>query len=150
MKQNVMKQYVMKQRVAVITLPVADLRDAKAFYCEGLGWTPAFENDEVVFFQLNGLVLSLFLKSAFEKDINAGSTTGGHGFALAHNVENRAQVDAVIAQARAAGARILKEPTATEWGGYAAYFADPDGHTWEVAHNPAWPISAEGYVTFAM
>lgn len=138
----------MKQRVAVITLPVADLQRSKRFYCDGLGWTPAFENPEVIFFQMNGLVLSLFLKSTFEKDINAAAATGGYAFALAHNVERRDEVDAVIAQAHRAGARILKEPTPPEWGGYAGYFADPDGHAWEVAYNPAWPISEEGYTTF--
>jgi len=140
----------MQQRLSVITLPVADLRRSAAFYCAGFGWTPAFENEEVIFFQLNGFVLSLFLKSAFEKDINARVADGGHAFALAHNVEGRLEVDDVFAQARNAGARILKEPVATEWGGYAGYFADPDGHAWEVAHNPAWPISEEGYTTFRM
>jgi uncharacterized protein len=138
----------MKQRVAVITLPVADLSRAKTFYCEGLGWTPAFENAEVIFFQLNGVVLSLFLKTAFEKDIGADTIAGGYNFALAHNVEHGEEVDVIIAQARNAGARILKEPVTPEWGGYAAYFADPDGHAWEVAYNSAWPISEEGYVTF--
>jgi predicted lactoylglutathione lyase len=140
----------MKQRVAVITLPVQDLPAAKKFYCDGLGWTAVFENNEVVFFQLNGLVLGLFLKPSFEKDIQASSVSHGRTFALAHNVESRDEVDQVMAEAAKAGAMILKAPVAPGWGGYAGYFADPDGHVWEVAYNPAWPISAEGYATFRL
>lgn len=139
----------MKQRVSVITLPVADLRISRHFYCDGLGWVPAFENDEVIFFQINGMVLALFLKSAFDADLRAAATTTGHSFALGHNVGSRAEADAVFAEALAAGATAMKLPAPTSWGGYSGYFADPDGHAWEVAHNPFWPISAEGYVRFA-
>jgi catechol 2,3-dioxygenase-like lactoylglutathione lyase family enzyme len=139
----------MKQRVAVITLPVTNLDIARKFYCEGLGWTSVFENPEVVFFQLNGMVLGLFLKPSFEKDIQAPSISNARGFALGHNVESRDEVEAAIAQARAAGAIILKEPAAPEWGGYSGYFSDPDGHVWEVAYNPVWKISPEGYTSFS-
>jgi predicted lactoylglutathione lyase len=138
----------MKQRVAVITLPVLNISAAKKFYCDGLGWTAVFENDEVIFFQLNGLVLGLFLKASFEKDIRASSVSHGRTVALAHNVETREDVDAVMAEAVAAGAVVLKAPVEPPWGGYAGTFADQDGHVWEVAYNPAWPISAEGYTTF--
>jgi predicted lactoylglutathione lyase len=144
------KERPMKQRVAVITLPVEELAVAKKFYCDGLGWSPVFENHEVVFFQLNGLVLGLFLKPSFEKDIQASSVSHGRTVALGHNVESREEVDLVMAQAGAAGATILKAPVAPGWGGYAGYFADPAGHVWEVAFNPAWPISAEGYATFRL
>jgi catechol 2,3-dioxygenase-like lactoylglutathione lyase family enzyme len=139
----------MKQSVSVITLPVADLQLSRHFYCDGLGWVPAFENDEVIFFQINGLVLALFLKTAFEADLQGATLTAGNSFALGHNVGSRAEADAVFAAALAAGARTMKTPRPTSWGGYAGYFADPDGHLWEVAHNPFWPISEEGYVRFA-
>lgn len=139
----------MKQRVSVITLAVADLRISRRFYCDGLGWVPAFENDEVIFFQINGMVLALFLKSAFNADLHAAAATTGHSFAFGHNVGSRAEADAVFAEALAAGATAMKAPGPTSWGGYSGYFADPDGHAWEVAHNPFWPISAEGYVRFA-
>lgn len=139
----------MKQRVSVITLPVADLHISRRFYCDGLGWIPAFENDEVIFFQINGMVLALFLKAAFEADLHAAPGAPGHSFALGHNVGSRAEADAVFAEALAAGATAMKAPEPTSWGGYSGYFADPDGHAWEVAHNPFWPISAEGYVRFA-
>jgi predicted lactoylglutathione lyase len=140
----------MKQRVAVITLPVQNISAAKTFYCEGLGWTAAFENEEVTFFQLNGLVLGLFLKESFEKDIQASSVRHGRTVALAHNVETREEVEAVMAEAIAAGATLLKAPVEPPWGGYAGTFADPDGHVWEVAYNPAWPISEAGHTTFRM
>jgi predicted lactoylglutathione lyase len=138
----------MKQRVSVVTLPVGDLHVAKAFYCDGLGWSPVFDNGEVMFFQFNGFIVSLWLKRAFEKDIQATSISHGRTFALGHNVTSRDEVDAVMNEARAAGATIVKEPATTEWGGYSGYFADPDGHVWELAFNPAWPISAEGTTSF--
>jgi predicted lactoylglutathione lyase len=138
----------MKQRVSVITLPVADVKAARHFYCDGLGWSPAFENDELVFFQINGLVLALFLKSAFEADMQAACATQTNGVALGHNVGSREEADAVFEQALAAGAIAMKPPKPTSWGGYSGYFRDPDGHVWEVAHNPFWPISPEGYVRF--
>jgi predicted lactoylglutathione lyase len=140
----------MKQRVAIITLPVVDLDIARTFYCQGLGWSPVFENHEIVFFQLNGLVLGLWLKPSFEKDIQAPSVHNGRSFALGHNVDSRDEVEAVITQAHAAGATILREPMTMEWGGCSGYFADPDGHVWEVAFNPAWKISPEGYTSFGV
>lgn len=139
----------MKQRVSVITLPVADLQASRNFYCDGLGWIPEFENDEVIFFQINGMVLALFLKTAFEADLHAALAPQGRTFALGHNVGSRAEADAVFAEALAAGATAMKTPEPTPWGGYSGYFSDPDGHAWEVAHNPFWPISEEGYVRFA-
>lgn len=139
----------MQQRVSVITLPVANIARSTAFYCRGLGWEPAFANDEVVFFQMNGLVLSLFQKQGFVEDSTQPWQPGHSSFALAHNTHSRDDVDAVFAEALAAGARAVKPPQTTFWGGYAGYFADPDGHLWEVAHNPAWPITAEGGTLFA-
>lgn len=140
----------MEQRISVVTLGVADLARARAFYADGLGWTPVMEADEVVFFQLNGLVLGLFGRADLAADAgleDAGAGAGG--MALGYNVRAREEVDAVLAEAVAAGARLLKPGRDTFWGGYAGYFADPDGHLWEVAWNPPWPIDAQGNVTFA-
>ena len=139
----------MEQRVSVITLPVTDIARSKAFYCAGLSWEAAFANEEAVFFQLNGLVLSLFRQQGFVEDSTRPWQPGHSSFALAHNTRSQAEVDTVFAQALAAGATAVKPPQATFWGGYAGYFADPDGHLWEVAHNPAWPITAEGETLFA-
>jgi len=140
----------MKQSVSVITLPVETIDRAKRFYCDVLGWSPVFENEEIVFFQFNGFVVGLFLKSSFEKDLNGASKTGTGSFALGHNVGSPAEVDALVAQAISGGATLLRAPAALPWGGYSGYFSCPDGHAWEIAHNPAWPISEEGYVTFGV
>ena len=137
----------MKQTVSLVTLASADLARSLDFYVRGLGWKPSFSNDHVAFFQANGLIVGFFVKDAFEKDMGHPIAMGGRSFSLAHNLGSPAEVDAVFEQARAAGATMVKPPEATPWGGYSGYFADPDGHLWEVAHNPAWTISAEGYVT---
>ena len=137
----------MKQRVSVITLPVTDLTVSRQFYCAGLGWTPGFDDGDVVFFQCNGFVLALWSRDSFEKDIQSRSTGHGHAFALGHNVESREEVDRIMALADSLQAPILKPAAATPWGGYSGCFADPDGHVWEIAHNPGWRISEEGYVT---
>lgn len=140
----------MEQRISVVTLGVDDLTRARAFYADGLGWEPVMEADEVVFFQLNGLVLGLFGRADLAADAGLEDAgTGAGGMALGYNVRARADVDAVLAEAVAAGARLLKPGRDTFWGGYAGYFADPDGHLWEVAWNPPWPIDAQGNVTFA-
>ncbi len=134
-------------RASVITLGVADVARAKAFYEKALGWTPFFSMDDIAFFDLNGLVFGLFKHEAFRADMGrAGAFDAGayRGFALAHNVRSEAQVDALFAAVSGAGAAILKAPHKTEWGGYSGYFADPDGNPWEVAFNPHWPIGADG------
>lgn len=138
----------MKQRVSVITLPVANLAASKAFYCDGLGWKPVFDDGDVVFFQFNGFVLGLWSKASFEKEINAPHVGNGYKMSLGHNVESRAEVDAAMGLAESVGAKVLSAAKALPWGGYSGNFADPDGHVWEVAHNPAWHVSEEGYVTF--
>lgn len=132
----------------MITLPVANLSIAKAFYCDGLGWSPVFDDGDVVFFQFNGFVLGLWSKASFEADIQSSHVGAGYKMALGHNVDSRAEVDDLMRLAERVGAKVLRPATALPWGGYSGNFADPDGHVWEVAHNPAWPISAEGYVTF--
>jgi hypothetical protein len=127
----------MQPRISMITLGVRDLAVAVAFYEHGLGFPRMDSPPEVAFFTLDGTWLGLFGREALAAD--AGLPAQGSGFesfALAHNVASEAAVDAVIAQAVAAGALLAKAPQHTDWGGYSGYFRDPDGHLWEVAHNP--------------
>jgi len=137
----------MEQRLSLITLGVADLARSRRFY-ERLGWTAsALGGDEVVFFQLGGVILSLWSRASLAADMGvADEARGFGGFAIAHNVHAKDDVDALLKEAEGAGARILKSGKATDWGGYIGYFADPDGHTWEVAWNPAFPIASDGSV----
>ena len=137
----------MDQRVSLITLGVKDLARSLRFY-EALGWTRGNKNESVVFFQLPGFILALWSRAALAED--AGINDNGAGFggiALAYNARSPAEVDGVINQAVAAGGRLLKAAHETFWGGYSGYFADPDGHTWEVAHNPGWTIDKAGHVS---
>jgi uncharacterized glyoxalase superfamily protein PhnB len=125
---------------------VSDLARARAFY-EGLGWvTRAEAGDDVVFFQAGGMVVALWDRAELAEDSGVTDTGGWGGITLAHNVGTPADVDAVIEEARAAGADIVREPAETFWGGYSAAFTDPDGHPWEVAHNPRWTIRDDGSV----
>ena len=142
----------MEQRVSLITLGVSDLDRARAFY-DGLGWTSSFKAAEgIVFYQVGGMVLSLYSRSALAKDAgvtaNDGDDRGGGfaGMALAYNTRTREEADAVLKEAEAAGAVILKPAHDTFWGGYAGYFSDPDGFTWEVAWNPHFPLTEDGAV----
>jgi catechol 2,3-dioxygenase-like lactoylglutathione lyase family enzyme len=135
----------LEQRVSLITLGVADLDRSRRFY-EALGWKRGNRDDGVVFFQIPGAVFALWSRAALAADAGVTDTGGFGGVALAYNGRSRAEVDAVLAEAKAAGARILKAAEETFWGGYSAYFADPDGHVWEVAHNPGWSIAEDGSV----
>ncbi len=143
----------MEQRLSLVTLGVADIARARRFYEQGLGWTASRAgNDSVVFFQLGGMVLALFGRAALAEDARLAEAAGladpgGAGFggiALAHNVRRREEVDAVLAEAASAGGRILKPAEDAFWGGYAGYFADPDGHVWEVAWNPQFRLRDDG------
>jgi uncharacterized protein len=135
-----------EQRVSVITLGVRDLARARRFY-EALGWTTrAAPGDDVAFFQAGGLVFSLWSRESLAEDSGVEDGGGWGGITLAHNVSSPAAVDAVIEEARAAGAAIVREPGETFWGGYSAAFTDPEGHPWEVAHNPRWTIHDDGSV----
>ncbi|MCW5723813.1 MAG: VOC family protein [Maricaulaceae bacterium] len=135
----------MEQRLSLITLGVENPARSKAFY-QSLGWKPAFEADDIVFFPLNGIVFALFRRAALDADM--GRENAGPGaFALAYNVRGKAEIEPVLAAAQAAGGAILKPAEDTEWGGRSGYFADPDGHAWEVAWNPHWPIDAAGNVS---
>jgi catechol 2,3-dioxygenase-like lactoylglutathione lyase family enzyme len=135
----------MEQRLSLVTLGVADLGRAQDFY-ERLGWTPTGSPPEVVFFQAGGIVVALWDRAALAADSTVADKGGWGGVTLAHNVGSPADVDAVIEDARAAGARIGREPAETFWGGYSGVFVDPDGHPWEVAHNPHWTLDPDGSV----
>lgn len=135
------------QRVTLITLGVADLARAKAFYA-ALGWVPAQEAEGVAFYQMNGLALALFGRADLAKDMGrAGETLGTGALTLAQNFASKPEVDAAFAAALAAGATALKRPEEVFWGGYSGYYADPDGHVWEVAMNPFWPLAEDGSLT---
>jgi catechol 2,3-dioxygenase-like lactoylglutathione lyase family enzyme len=135
------------QRVSVVTLGVADLARARAFY-EAIGWTTRAEPDaDVVFFQAGGLVFALWDRAALAQDSGVSDGGGWGGITLAHNVASPQEVDAVLAQAEAAGATIPHRGGETFWGGYSGVFVDPEGHPWEVAHNPHWTLDEDGSVT---
>jgi predicted lactoylglutathione lyase len=136
----------MEQRVSLITLGVVDLARARAFY-EALGWTTgAGPDDDVAFFQAGGMVIGLWSRAELAADSGVEDGGGWGGVTLAYNVRSPSEVDAVIEEARAAGARIPREGAATFWGGYSGVFVDPDGHPWEVAHNPHWTLAGDGSV----
>jgi catechol 2,3-dioxygenase-like lactoylglutathione lyase family enzyme len=135
-----------EQRVSLITLGVSDLARARAFY-EALGWRVGRDPEDVVFFQAGGMVVALWSRERLADDSAVEDGAGWGGVTLAYNARSPAEVDAVIEEARGAGARIGREPGATFWGGYSGIFVDPDGHPWEVAHNPAWTLAADGSVS---
>jgi predicted lactoylglutathione lyase len=140
------REEVVPANVTLITLTVADIAKATRFY-ESLGFakSKSASKDEVSFFRAGGIVLSLWDRDAQIQDANAGTLWDGNGgIVVAQNVASAAEVDAVLAKAKAAGARILKPGTKTFWGGYDGYFADPDGHLWEIAHNPHWQLDKDG------
>ncbi|BDD88194.1 VOC family protein [Desulfofustis limnaeus] len=127
----------MKPRISMITLGVRDLERSIEFYENGLGLPRMDAPPEVAFFTLNGTWLCLYGRDALAEDASvSGAGTGFAGFSLAHNVRSELEVDQVMAQAASVGAVVTKPPRKTEWGGYAGYFADPDGYLWEIAHNP--------------
>ncbi|MBL8553148.1 MAG: VOC family protein [Phenylobacterium sp.] len=140
----------MQQQVAVITLGVAGLVRSKRFYVEGFGWTPVFENEEIVFYQMNGFVLGTWLQAGLEADMQRSGLARGGAFALAHNVGSEAEVRSVINRLAGFGGKVLRPGDAPPHGGFRGYVADPDDHAWEIAFNPAWPIDAEGHVTFGL
>jgi uncharacterized protein len=139
----------MDQRISLITLGVTDVPRARAFY-EALGWTADAQPDaETVFFQAGGIVVGLWVRAKLAADSGVQDAGGWGGITPAHNVRSRQEVDAIIEQARAAGATIGREPAETFYGGYAGVFHDPDGHAWEIAHNPFWTVHDDGSVSLA-
>jgi uncharacterized protein len=135
------------QRVSLITLGVSDLDRARRFY-EALGWrTGAAPADDVVFFQAGGMIVALWGREQLAEDSGVEDGGGWGGVTLAYNVRTPEEADTLIGQARAAGARIARAPGTTFWGGYSGIFIDPDGHPWEVAHNPHWTLAEDGSVS---
>ncbi len=137
----------MEQRVSLITLGVADLARSREFY-ERLGWRRSMANAEgIVFFQTGGMALALYPRHELAKDANISARGDGFsGISLAYNARTRAEVDSVLNEAEAAGAKLVKPAQEAFWGGYSGYFSDPDGFLWEVAWNPSFPIAADGSI----
>jgi predicted lactoylglutathione lyase len=135
-----------RQRVSLITLGVTDLGRSRRFY-EALGWSTGAElDDDVVFFQTGDSVLALWDRARLAADSAVENSPGWGGVTLALNLGSPAEVDEVIEEARAAGAEIGREPAETFWGGYSGLFLDPDGHPWEIAHNPHWRLADDGAI----
>jgi len=134
------------QRVSLVTLGVADYARAKMFY-EALGWSPALDIEETAFYEANGVILVLWARDKLAADMGVEDDGARFsGIALAHNVRSRDEVDEVIERARRNGAGITREPAETFYGGYAGAFRDPDGHVWEIAHNPGFGLDPDGNV----
>jgi predicted lactoylglutathione lyase len=136
----------MEQRVSLITLGVADTGRARAFY-EALGWTVTEQpDDETVFFQAGGMIVGLWNRAKLAEDSTVSDSGGWGGITPAHNVRSPEEVDGVLEEARAAGATIGREGGKTFYGGYSGIFIDPDGHAWEIAHNPGFTLDDDGAV----
>ena len=142
----------MEQRLSLVTLGVADLVRAVAFYETVLGWKAAASPPGITFFDLGGVVFALYPHAELAQDMRLAlpSGRGGYeGFALAHNLRSEQEVDALFTHLERHGATIVKPPQKADWGGYSGYFADPDGHQWEVAFNPFWTIGHDGRITLS-
>jgi catechol 2,3-dioxygenase-like lactoylglutathione lyase family enzyme len=136
-----------EQRVSLVTLGVGDLGRARAFY-HALGWREGgAPSEDVAFFQAGGMVFALWGRERLAEDTGVADSGGWGGVTLAHNVRSPAEVDEVLAAAAAAGATIARPGAATFWGGYSGVFVDPDGHPWEVAHNPFWSLADDGSIS---
>ena len=137
----------MEQRLSLVTLGVRDLERARRFY-EALGWkTGAAPADDVVFFQAGCMIVALWGRAQLAEDTAVADTGGWGGVTLAYNARSSEEVDSVLAEAEAAGASIPRGGAETFWGGYSGVFVDPDGHPWEVAHNPGWTLRDDGSVS---
>jgi len=138
----------MEQRLNIVALGVADLARSRRFYCDGLRWCESSAgNESICFIDAGGVVLGLYGREALAEDVGVSAEGSGFaGFTLAHNVASEADVDRVLAEAVEAGATLVKPGQKVFWGGYSGYFSDPDGHLWEVAHNPFFPLDADGNV----
>ncbi len=141
----------MEQRLSMVTLGVADLARAVDFYARVLGWKAAPSPPGIAFFDLGGIVLSLYPHDDMAKDMKVTANTDRgvayQGFALAHNARSTDQVDSIFSRLKDHGATIIKPPEQVFWGGYSGYFSDPDGHSWEVAYNPHWVIRTDGRIS---
>jgi len=134
---------MMDQRVSLITLGVADVGRSRAFY-EALGWEGRSPDGDVVFFQAGGMIVALWDRAKLAEDSGVSDPGGSSGFTLALNVRSPEEVDAIASEIRAAGGNLTREPAKTFWGGYSLAFTDPDGHPWEIAHNPFWTVTEDG------
>lgn len=140
----------MQQQISVITLGIVDLDRSRRFYVDGFGWSPVFENEEIVFYQMNGLVLGTLRKAALEVDMNRTGLLQPGAFSLAHNVSRKEDVAPVMDRLVEAGGFIIRPADEPPHGGFRGYVADPDNHAWEIAWNPAWTIDERGLVTFGI
>lgn len=140
-----------QQSMSLITLAVADLARSRRFYETGFGWMPCFTQEGITFYQLNGFVFGLWEGDALAGDFNRplGAASGG-AFAMAHNLPDREAVDRLIPALVEAGGTLLRAADAPPHGGYRGYVADPDGHAWELAWNPAWSIGVDGHIRFGL
>jgi catechol 2,3-dioxygenase-like lactoylglutathione lyase family enzyme len=139
----------MDQRLSLVTLGVMDLDRARRFY-EALGWTSGWqEGEDVVFFQAGGMIVALWGRDQLAADTGLRDNGGWGGVTLAYNARSPDEVDAVMDEAERAGARITRPAGETFWGGYAGIFVDPEGHPWEIAHNPHWTLNEDGSVRLA-
>jgi catechol 2,3-dioxygenase-like lactoylglutathione lyase family enzyme len=136
----------MEQRVSLITLGVRELARSRRFY-QALGWDPGFDGDDVIFFQAGCMIVALWDRAHLADDSGVEDSGGWGGVALAYNTRSPQEVDAIMAEAEAAGAAISRPAGETFWGGYSGVFVDPDGHPWEVAHNPGWRVNDDGSVS---
>ena len=137
----------MEQRLSLVTLGVADLARSARFYEDGLGWRRGTDDKGVVFFQMPAMILSLYPRAALAEDVGVAELAPAPAaMTLAYNARSREEVDKVIAKAVSSGASLVKAAKDAFWGGYSGYFADPDGHLWEVAFNPFWAIDDQGGV----
>jgi uncharacterized protein len=139
----------MQQQISCVTLAVADIARSRRFYAEGFGWRPVFEQADIVFYQMNGLMLGTWLAKALEGDMKRSLLRPG-AFSVAHNVANKEDVQPVLDRLAQFGGRILRNADEPPHGGMRGYVADPDDHAWEIAWNPQWPISPEGYVAWGI
>lgn len=140
----------MQQQISIVTLGTSDLERSRRFYVEGFGWSPIFQNEEIVFYQMNGLILGTFLQAALEADMNRTGLVRPGAFSLAHNVPRKEDVTPVMNQLIEAGGKILRPADAPPHGGFRGYVADPDDHAWEIAWNASWSIDQRGLVTFGI
>ncbi|MBV6397526.1 MAG: Metallothiol transferase FosB [Anaerolineales bacterium] len=135
----------MNQHLHLITLGVKDFEKSKRFYAETLGWKISRPQEGIAFFQAGGVALAIYPREALAEDaLTSANGSGFPGFTLAYNASSEAEVDEIIADLKSKDVKIMKEPQKVFWGGYSSYFADPDGHLWEVAYNPFFPFDENG------
>jgi len=140
----------MQQQISVITLGIKDVPRSRRFYVDGFGWKPVFEMEDIVFYQMNGLMLGTWLQPNLEEDMNRSGLQSPGAYALAHNVQSQGEVETVISRLLDHGGRLLRKADAPPHGGFRGYIADPDDHAWEIAWNPAWQIHDDGRVTWGI